>query len=173
MAKSPKLYFSDSGLAAFLMGFQSAEALWNSRFAGALWENFVVSQWQKWRDWGQPAASLWYWSDQAGNEVDLLIESDNTLTAIECKLAERPGSQDLRGINRLIAFYGPESIRHAYIAWHHMPALRCGSWRHGHQRLDGMVSGSGGPLSKQNQQVWQGGQEVGDLKGTAFATLTR
>ncbi len=116
LAKSPKLYFSDTGLAAFLMGFQSAAALWDSRFAGALWENFVVSQWQKWRDWHQPSVSLWYWRDQGGNEVDLLIESDNMLTAIECKLAERPGSQDQRGINRLIDFYGATSIRHAYIA---------------------------------------------------------
>lgn len=116
LAKSPKLYFTDTGLASFLMGFQTAEALWNSRAAGAIWENHVVSQWQKWRDWHQPAASLWYWRDQGGNEVDLLIESDNRLTAIECKLAERPGGQDLRGLNRLRDFYGTEAIAHSYIA---------------------------------------------------------
>lgn len=116
LAKSPKLYFTDTGLASFLMGFQTAEALWNSRAAGAIWENHVVSQWQKWRDWHQPAASLWYWRDQGGNEVDLLIESDNRLTAIECKLAERPGGQDLRGLKRLRDFYGAEAIAHSYIA---------------------------------------------------------
>jgi len=116
LAKSPKLYFNDSGLAAFLMGFQSAHALWDSRSAGALWENHVVSQWQKWRDWHHPAASLWYWRDQGGNEVDLLIESDNRLTAIECKLSERPGAQDIRGLLRLAGFYGAEAISHSYIA---------------------------------------------------------
>jgi hypothetical protein len=115
LVKSPKLYFADSGLAAFLMGFQSAVSLWNSPSAGALWENYVVSQWQKWRDWRRPAASLWYWRDQSGNEVDLLIESDKTLTAIECKLTERPDSHDMRGLVRLKDFYGDENIAHSFI----------------------------------------------------------
>lgn len=116
LAKSPKLYFTDSGLAAFLMGFQSADSLWNSASAGALWENHVVSQWHKWRDWRSPATSLWYWRDQGGNEVDLLIESNNRLTAMECKLTERPGGQDLRGLIRLEAFYGAKAITHSFIA---------------------------------------------------------
>lgn len=116
LAKSPKLYFTDSGLAAFLMGFQSSDALWASRQAGALWENHVVSQWQKWRDWHTPSAALWYWRDQGGNEVDLLIEADNKLTAIECKLTERPTGHDMRGLFRLAAFYGPNTIAHSYIA---------------------------------------------------------
>jgi hypothetical protein len=76
----------------------------------------VVSQWQKWRDWHKPAASLWYWRDQGGNEVDLLIESDNRLTAIECKLAERPGGHDLRGLSRLADFYGAGAISHSFLA---------------------------------------------------------
>ena len=116
LVKSPKLYFTDTGLAAFLMGFQSADSLWNSTSVGALWENHVISQWQKWRDWHKPAASLWYWRDQGGNEVDLLIESDNRLTAIECKLAERPGGHDLRGLSRLEDFYGADVITHSFLA---------------------------------------------------------
>lgn len=116
LAKSPKLYFADTGLAAFLMGFQSAETLWNSQSSGALWENFVISQWQKWRDWHRPSATLWYWRDQSGNEVDLLIESDGKLAAIECKVSERPSSRDLRGLTRLEEFYGSEAIALAFIA---------------------------------------------------------
>lgn len=116
LVKSPKLYFTDTGLAAFLMGFQSADSLWNSTSVGALWENHVISQWQKWRDWHKPAASLWYWRDQSGNEVDLLIESDNRLTAIECKLAERPSGHDLRGLSRLEDFYGADVITHSFLA---------------------------------------------------------
>jgi len=116
LVKSPKLYFTDTGLAAFLLGFTSADALWNSSSVGALWENHVISQWQKWRDWHNPAASLWYWRDQGGNEVDLLIESDNRLTAIECKLAERPSGHDLRGLSRLEDFYGISVIAHSFLA---------------------------------------------------------
>lgn len=116
LVKSPKLYFTDTGLVAFLLGFKSAESLWNSSSVGALWENYVISQWQKWRDWHNPSASLWYWRDQGGNEVNLLIESDNKLTAIECKLTERPGGHDLRGLSRLEDFYGSDYITHSFIA---------------------------------------------------------
>ena len=49
-------------------------------------------------------------------EVDLLIETDQTLVAIECKRTERPNAQDARGIRKLREFYGPESVRAAYIA---------------------------------------------------------
>ena len=64
LAKSPKLFFTDTGLAAFLMGFSSADALWSSREAGHLWENHVINQWIRWRDWHEPSLGLWYWRDQ-------------------------------------------------------------------------------------------------------------
>ncbi len=116
LAKSPKLYFTDTGLAAFLMGFQTPEALWSSREAGPLWENHVVGQWLRWRDWHQPSTTLWYWRDQAGNEVDLLLEKGDSLFAVECKLTEQPSKRDLRGIRRLRDFYGAERVEQAFIA---------------------------------------------------------
>ena len=116
LAKSPKLYFVDTGLASFLMGYQSSLTLWQSRDVGALWENHVVSQWQKWRDWRQPSASLWYWRDQSGNEVDLLVELGGLLWGIECKVAERPSRKDLRGLNKFQAFYGQEAVADCVVA---------------------------------------------------------
>lgn len=114
LVKSPKLYFTDTGLAAFLMGLD-AEAALDGSVAGALWENHVVGQWLRWRDWRQPAAALWYWRDQGGNEVDLLVEWRGRLHAIECKYRELPDAGDARGIRRLRAFYADETIA-AFIA---------------------------------------------------------
>jgi predicted AAA+ superfamily ATPase len=114
--KSPKLYFTDTGLAAFLMGFHSPRALWSSPSLGALWENYVIIQWLRWRDWRSPSVSLWYWRDQQGNEVDLILEIDQRMVAIECKLTERPSLRDIKGIQKLSAFYGEEMIAHAYVA---------------------------------------------------------
>lgn len=116
LAKSPKLYFTDTGLAAFLMGFGSADALWGSTGAGPLFENHVIGQWVRWRDWSEPGASLWYWRNQAGHEVDLVIERNARLTAIEVKLSQTPGPHDSRAIARLRAFYGAETVGRAYIA---------------------------------------------------------
>ena len=114
LVKSPKLYFTDTGLAAFLMGL-SDTAPPPQHVAGALWENHVVTQWLRWRDWQRPEAMLWYWRDAGGNEVDLLVEWQQKLFAIECKYKERPDGHDLRGIRRLREFYGDPAIT-GYVA---------------------------------------------------------
>ena len=116
ISKTPKLHFTDTGLAAYLMGFSSAESLWASTEAGALWETYVVGQWLRWRDWHAPSLMLWCWRDQGGNEVDLLLEVDRQLYPVECKLKEKPGKKDLKGIRRLRKFYGEELVSRAYVA---------------------------------------------------------
>ena len=73
-------------------------------------------QWLKWRDWHEPATSLWYWRDQTGNEVDLVLERNDLLVPIECKLSERPAPKDTSAIHRLRRFYGPETTTNAFIA---------------------------------------------------------
>ncbi len=115
LAKSPKLYFADTGLAAFLLGFASADALFRSPSAGAMWENYVISQWLRWRDWTEPSTSLWYWRDPNA-EVDLLLERNGKLIAVECKLKQTPVTKDLRGIRRLRTFYGADEVARAYVA---------------------------------------------------------
>ena len=106
LVKSPKLYFADTGLAAYLAGFQSARALLDSPAIGAFWENHVVGQWIRHRDWFAPALQLWFWQDRTGREVDLLIEADQRLVPVECKWKERPDAGDAMGIRRLRALYG-------------------------------------------------------------------
>jgi predicted AAA+ superfamily ATPase len=116
ISKTPKLYFTDTGLAAYLLGFSGPDALWSSYQAGALWETYVIGQWLRLRDWHTPSLGLWYWRDQGGNEVDLLIEKDASLFAVECKLKEKPDARDAQGIKRLVKFYGRDLVSHAYIA---------------------------------------------------------
>ena len=106
IVKSPKLYFTDTGLAAFLAGFASPQALVESPFIGAFWENHVVCQWLRWKDWHQPSASLWFWQDRTHNEVDLLIELNQKIFPIDCKWNEHPDVSDTKGIAMLTAMYG-------------------------------------------------------------------
>lgn len=116
IVKSPKLYFTDTGLVSYLQGFNSPEALWSSAQAGALWENHVVNQWLRFRDWHEPPLGLWYWRDQGGNEVDLVLERNQKLTAVECKITERPDEKNMKGIRRLKGFYGEKEVIRSYIA---------------------------------------------------------
>lgn len=44
LIKSPKLYLADTGLAAFLMGFESRDAVVRHPVVGALWETHVIMQ---------------------------------------------------------------------------------------------------------------------------------
>lgn len=116
LVKSPKLYFADTGLASFLCGFQSPAALTASPLAGAFWENHVICQWLRWRDWRVPSAGLWFWQDRMKNEVDLVVDLDGRLHPIECERKERPAASDLKGLNAFRSFYAPREIGPAWIA---------------------------------------------------------
>lgn len=116
LAKSPKLYFSDTGLALFLMGFASVDAMMNTPRMGAYWENHVVSQWFRWKQWQEPAASLWYWQNQQKNEVDLIVDLEGKLYPIECKWKERPSPEDCRGIRAFRSMYPQEIVGRAFVA---------------------------------------------------------
>ena len=116
LVKSPKLYFQDSGLALFLAGFSSAAALLSSPSLGAFWENHVLGQWQRWKHWEAPAAALWFWQNQQKLEVDLVVEHNGLLHAVECKYKERPTERDCRGIRAFRDFYPKEKVAEAAIA---------------------------------------------------------
>ena len=116
LIKAPKLYFADTGLLCFLMGFRRLADLPGHSLWGAVWENFVVSEVRK-HLLAQPnRPAMWFWRTAHGDEVDLLLElGPETFVAIECKAAERVSARDLKGITRLAAEYGPNSIARARI----------------------------------------------------------
>jgi len=85
LVKAPKLYFHDTGLAAFLLGIQTPEQLATHSSRGALFETMVVSEYLRER-WNRGAVSnLYFWRDSSGNEVDLLLDEAGTLHPIEIK----------------------------------------------------------------------------------------
>ena len=85
LVKMPKLYFYDTGLAASLLGIQSAEQLHSHYLRGELFENFALTEYLKHKANTQSNAEYFFWRDQAGREVDLLAETGSSLSAIEIK----------------------------------------------------------------------------------------
>ena len=83
--RSPKLYFHDTGLACLLLGIRTVEQLSSHSSRGALFENHVVSEVAKayWNHRRTPP--LYFWRDQTGHEVDLLIEEGGSLFPVEIK----------------------------------------------------------------------------------------
>lgn len=85
LVKMPKLYFYDTGLAAALLGVQSADQLRSHYLRGELFENFVLTEYLKHNANAQAGLEFFFWRDQTGREVDLLAEGGSALSAVEIK----------------------------------------------------------------------------------------
>ncbi len=116
LVKTPKLYFCDTGLAIFLMGFESWAAAGRSPLAGAIWETHVVMQVRKHFLASGRVLPIWFYRTAYGNEVDLLIERGGRFIAVEVKLTEKPNRADLKGIQALQKNYGEDSLIAGLIA---------------------------------------------------------
>lgn len=85
LVKTPKLYFLDVGLMAWLIGVRDAATIETHSARGALFETWVVSELVKQRlNIGEPA-DLYFWRDNVGNEIDVLFETRGGLQGIEIK----------------------------------------------------------------------------------------
>jgi predicted AAA+ superfamily ATPase len=100
--KTPKLYFLDTGLAAYLTRWNTPEVLKNGAMAGAFFESFVVSEIIKsYYNRGVLDLPLYFYRDKDMNEIDLLIEDNGTLYPLEIKKHADPTLKDL-GAFRLV-----------------------------------------------------------------------
>ena len=89
LIKMPKLYFHDVGLAAALLGIQTAEQVATHPLKGALFETMVVNEFLKARRNAGRREQLYFWRDNIGTEVDLVLEQGQALAGIEIKSGSR------------------------------------------------------------------------------------
>lgn len=85
LVKSPKLYFLDVGLAAWLLGIRDPATLALHPLRGALFETLIVSEVLKHRRNAGRPPDLYFWRDNNGLEADLLIEDGTALQPVEIK----------------------------------------------------------------------------------------
>jgi hypothetical protein len=88
LTKSPKLYFYDTGLAAWLAGVRSADELALSSLRGPLFETWAVAEALKTSHHLRLDARLFFWRDKIGSEVDLLIEQGSQVQTVEFKAGQ-------------------------------------------------------------------------------------
>lgn len=98
VVKSPKLYFTDTGLAAFLLGIQSAEQAARDPLRGNLYENLMILDVLKAHLNRGLRPDLFFYRDSLGNEVDLLIRQRQGLLPVEIKSSATFSSSFLKGI---------------------------------------------------------------------------
>jgi len=96
LTKTPKLYFLDTGLAAFLSMWPTGNTIMNGAASGHFFENFVVSELIKNYSYSQTSASLTYFRDSNTKEIDLLIERNSMIHPLEIKKSAYPNNRDVR-----------------------------------------------------------------------------
>lgn len=102
LIKSSKVYFTDSGLAAHLLGIQSSDALKRSSFLGPLFENFIASEIVKAQVNVGRRKELYFFRDRPGLEVDFVIPvGDRELVLLEAKASRTVTPDDARSAIRL------------------------------------------------------------------------
>jgi predicted AAA+ superfamily ATPase len=85
LIKSPKLYFYDTGLLCSLLGLQAASQLDTHYLRGSIFENYVLAEVFKQHVHSGRRPEFYFWRDNAGNEVDLLIEQGVQRQVVEIK----------------------------------------------------------------------------------------
>lgn len=94
--KTPKLYFLDTGLAAYLSRWNTVEVLKSGAMSGAFFEAFVIAEVIKsYYNRGILEPSLYFYRDKDKREIDLIIEENNTLYPLEIKQHSDPSTKDL------------------------------------------------------------------------------
>lgn len=129
--KTPKLYFLDTGLAAYLTKWNTPDVLKNGAMAGAFFESFVISEIIKsYYNKGILEPPLYFYRDKDMNEIDLLIEEGGTLYPIEMKKHADPQKRDVQAFSVL-------------------------------DRIPGVKRGPGGVVCLYDKLItWQGGNKV-------------
>ncbi len=99
--KAPKLYFFDTGVVSYLTSHHSPEILRDSSISGVILENYVINQIRgSYFNLAEPF-NLYYYRDKEQKEVDLILDCDNSLYAIEIKKTSHPNSHMLKGVFHL------------------------------------------------------------------------
>jgi len=107
LVKTPKLYFLDTGLACWLLGWNTPEQLVNGAMWGHIFESFVFAEVLKsfYND-GIVKPPLYYYRDKDKHEIDLLIENGDTLYPIEIKTTSDPTKSMVNAFHLIDAIPG-------------------------------------------------------------------
>lgn len=101
LIKTPKVYFYDVGLSAYLLGIENIRQLKSHPLRGNLFENIIIMEFLKNRFNNAKTSNLYFYRDRTGNEIDLVIQKALSLIPIEIKSTETLNLDFCRGLNMI------------------------------------------------------------------------
>ena len=108
--KTPKLYFTEPGLATYLLGIETSAQLSRDPLRGGLFENLVIMELYKARVHRGRDPGLYFVRDRQGNEIDALLTRGRELIAVEIKSAQTYHSQMATKLNLLRRWVSPRPV---------------------------------------------------------------
>ncbi len=115
LVKMPKLYFYDVGLAAWLLGIRTPEQMETHPLRGSIFETFIIAELIKSRLNSGEKPSFFFWRDNNGNEVDLIIEQGTKLMPVEIKSGRTLTDESIAGLEKWCALAGVKAAKPALI----------------------------------------------------------
>lgn len=101
--KSPKIFFTDVGLATFLLGIHTEQQASRDPLCGSLYENLIIADIVKGALNKGIRPEIYFFRDSHGNEVDLLIREKGVMTPVEIKSAGTFSVDFVKGVERFRA----------------------------------------------------------------------
>ena len=96
LVKTPKLYFCDTGLCAYLSMWLTRDTLMNGAASGHYYENYVVTELLKNYSYGKAKANLCYYRDSNAKEIDLFVELNGSVHPLEIKKSASPDRKEVK-----------------------------------------------------------------------------
>lgn len=96
LAKTPKSYFCDTGLCAYLSMWLTRDTLMNGAASGHYFENYVVAELLKNYSYSQSKVNLTYYRDSNAKEIDVLIEENGRIHPLEIKKSANPNRREIK-----------------------------------------------------------------------------
>jgi hypothetical protein len=110
LIKSPKIYFFDTGLLSYILGIENENQLSRDPLRGNIFENMVIAEFYKKRYNQGLDARYYYFRDNHGNEIDLIIPHANEIQGIEIKSSQTFNKNFLKSLHFLKHIYPQRNI---------------------------------------------------------------
>lgn len=114
IVKSPKIYMADTGLLCTMLNIHSAETLFPSPAAGAVWETFVFAQLRHRERRAGQSGRLCFWRDRT-RKVDFITDSGGRFELYEAKWTGIPDIGDAGNLDFLRQALGPSRVSRAAV----------------------------------------------------------
>lgn len=96
LSKTPKLYFCDTGLCAFLSMWLTSDALMMGAASGHYYENYVVMELVRNYAYSAAKANILYFRDSNAKEIDVFVEENGRIHPLEIKKSANPDRREVR-----------------------------------------------------------------------------